>query len=89
MNKKLLIVIIPLLLTVQLVASKPEGESIYKELYDKINLDNIKYHVKYLSSLDTLFVGYEGYYKAADYIESKFREYGLKVWRHEFKVVVP
>ena len=89
MNKKLLIVIIPLLLTVQLVASKPEGESIYKELYDNINLDNIKYHVKYLSSLDTLFVGYEGYYKAADYIESKFREYGLKVWRHEFKVVVP
>jgi hypothetical protein len=40
-------------------------------------MTNIMEHVKFLSS-EPRFTGYPGFFKAAEYIASKFREYGLQ-----------
>ncbi len=47
-------------------------------------------YIKFFSSLKSRFPGSEGHKIAADFIEKKFREIGLKnVKREEFKVTVP
>jgi ABC-type antimicrobial peptide transport system permease subunit len=47
-------------------------------------------YIKFFSSLKSRFPGTEGHSKAADFIEKKFKEIGLKnVKREEFKVTVP
>jgi len=53
-----------------------------KEILSYINspsfIYNIMEHVRKLSSLGSRVTGQNGFYKAADYIADKFKEYGLK-----------
>jgi len=63
-------------------------EAAYPRLRTAINITLVKKHMEYLSSLGTRAVGYEGNWKAAQYIHDKFVEYGLKnVTYYPFKVV--
>jgi len=55
-----------------------------------INIDELKGYIEDLVQFGSRFTGYPGCYAAADYIESKFREFGLSpVERHSFKVPIP
>ena len=61
-----------------------------KEVAQSIDMDVIKDHVQYLSSLRSRCPGTEGYYKAAEYIRDKFLEYALlNVSYQEFGMAMP
>lgn|GEM_PF-4045274 len=52
-----------------------------------IDIDELRKYVDDLVSFGSRFTGYPGCYQAADYIESKFREFGLQdISKHSFKV---
>jgi ABC-type antimicrobial peptide transport system permease subunit len=60
----------------------------YPSLRAAINLAAVREHMVFLSSLGTRAVGYEGNWRAAQYIYNKFVEYGLKdVSYYNFTVV--
>ncbi len=61
----------------------------YIRLINEFDFKAVKEHVKFLSTLKTRVTGYEDFYTAASYIESKLREYGLNVTLHYFNVTVP
>lgn len=62
----------------------------YQKIVSEINLDNIREHVSYFSSLGSLVPGYLGQIEASKYIHDKFREYGLlNVSFNEFNITVP
>jgi len=56
------------------VPTTPHGFNI---VIDNINLTNIMNHVKFFSR-SSRFTGYTGFFEAAEYIASKFEEYGLQ-----------
>lgn len=57
---------------------------------ESLNMDNIKKHVKALSSFGSRFTGYEGYEKAAEYIYKFLSEdLGLNTWMWTYEAVVP
>ncbi|MEM2561000.1 MAG: M28 family peptidase [Candidatus Bathyarchaeia archaeon] len=60
----------------------------YPSLRTAINLDAVGRHMEFFSGLGTRAVGYEGNWRAAQYICNKFVEYGLKdVSYYNFTVV--
>jgi len=63
-----------------IVTAQPtkDKEIDYSSLISMININNIKNHVKYLSSLKNRVTGYPGYYKATEYIVNFFKELGLE-----------
>ncbi|RLF04357.1 MAG: hypothetical protein DRK00_06900, partial [Thermoprotei archaeon] len=62
----------------------------YKELLRSINYDAIMKHVRLLSSLGSRVTGYEGSYKAAEYIYEYLKSLGLEnVTLQEYRVAVP
>jgi len=62
----------------------------YSTLVAKINFTNIKDHIKTLSSFQSRFTGYPGFYSAAKYIETKFLEYNLSnVHSEYYPITVP
>jgi len=73
------------------VPTTPRGFNI---VINDINMTNIMEHVKFLSSRSR-FTGYPGFFEAARYIESKFKEYGLQpygengTYFEHFNVTVP
>jgi len=69
------------------VRGRPEKELVF--LKSSLDEGRILDHIKYFSSFETRLTGTQGFYKAADYIEKKLRQYGLRVWREEFNVTVP
>ena len=63
-------------------------EAAYPKLSAAINITSVRKHMEFFSSLGTRAVGYEGNWKAAQYIHNKFVEYGLtNVSYYPFKVV--
>jgi hypothetical protein len=55
-----------------------------------INMDELRGYIEDLVSFGSRFTGYPGCYAAADYIESKFREFGLSsIEKHSFRVPIP
>jgi ABC-type antimicrobial peptide transport system permease subunit len=55
-----------------------------------INMDELKGYIEDLVRFGSRFTGYPGCYAAADYIESKFREFGLSsIEKHSFRVPIP
>ncbi|MEM4461687.1 MAG: M28 family peptidase, partial [Candidatus Bathyarchaeia archaeon] len=55
-----------------------------------LDIDELKRYIDDLVGFGSRFTGYPGCYAAADYIEAKFREFGLQdVARHSFKVTIP
>ncbi|MEM2740407.1 MAG: M28 family peptidase, partial [Candidatus Bathyarchaeia archaeon] len=55
-----------------------------------VDIDELKRYVDDLVGFGSRFTGYPGCYAAADYIEAKFREFGLEdVGRHSFKLTIP
>jgi len=46
-------------------------------------------HIEFLSNISSRFTGYPGSYQAAEYLAQKFRDYGLEVVTHKYKVLVP
>jgi len=56
----------------------------------KIEINSLKEHVRFFSGLLTREPGSQGYYKAAEYIKSKFQEYGLvNISYMEFSMAMP
>jgi len=85
------IVVIFLCTTVSSItlSSPYESSSVqYEKVLGEFNLDNVKEHVKALSSFNTRVTGYEGYYKATEYIVEHLRKYA-QVYLHEYEIVVP
>ncbi len=61
-----------------------------KQVAERIDMNRIKEHIRYLSSLKTRCPGTDGYYKAAKYVKEKFEEYGLlNVSYQNFKMAMP
>jgi ABC-type antimicrobial peptide transport system permease subunit len=55
-----------------------------------VDMGELKRYIDDLVSFGSRFTGYPGCYRAADYIESKFKEFGLQdIGRHSFKVTIP
>ncbi|MEM3661039.1 MAG: FtsX-like permease family protein [Thermoproteota archaeon] len=48
------------------------------ESMKQIDMENIRRHVQFFSSLNTRVVGTEGFYKAAEYVMEEFSKYGLE-----------
>ena len=53
-------------------ASGPSGEIDYGRVISGINIENVKRHILYFSSLGSRFPGYSGSYRAAEYIHNIF-----------------
>ena len=83
--------VIVILLTFSLCGSLSLSQSSANDNYliKEFNIDNVKKHIKYLSSLGSRVTGYPGYYKAVRYIEEVLKSYGLKVWNQTFYATVP
>jgi len=59
-------------------------------IIQNIDMDSVKTHVLYFSSLNSRMTGYPGFYEAADYIFQRFTEYGLDdVHFENYTVAVP
>ncbi|MEM2342208.1 MAG: M28 family peptidase [Candidatus Bathyarchaeia archaeon] len=59
----------------------------YNEIIENVNIEIIKQHVKFFSSFETRSTGYFGCDSSAEYIYSKFIEYGLmNVSFHEYEL---
>jgi len=57
---------------------------------EAVNMDELKGYVQDLAAFGSRFTGYPGCYAAANYIEAKFRSFGLmNLTRHRFDVVIP
>jgi len=50
---------------------------------------NLLEHTSFLSNLGSRMTGYPGSYRAAEYIAQRFRNYGLNVVFHKYRVPVP
>lgn len=50
---------------------------------------NLLEHIGFLSNLSSRMTGYPGSYRAAQYIAQQFRNYGLNVVFHKYRVPVP
>lgn len=59
------------------------------EVKNEMNISEIKRHVESFSSFKTRLTGYSGCEKAANYIENFLRNAGIKIIRHNYKVLVP
>jgi len=76
--------------TVNVYAAEPPPENYVKEALKAVDMDELKGYIRDLSNFGSRFTGYDGCYAAADYIEEKFRSFGIeKIERHQFKVVIP
>jgi ABC-type antimicrobial peptide transport system permease subunit len=64
----------------------PEIEIQYDSIIDQKNLFE---HIDFLSNLGSRMTGYPGSRLAAEYISQKFRDYGLEVTSHKYRVLVP
>jgi len=88
----LCLVIITLLYaaTFPVIASSPSKASTiqYVRVIEEFSLDNVKEHVEALSNFGTRVTGYEGYYKATNYIVEHLKKYA-QVYLHEYEIVVP
>ncbi len=65
------------------------AEASLEDVASLLNLNKIKEHVKYLSSLNTRMTGYSGFFKAAEYIKKIFRKYGADVRLDYYNITVP
>ncbi len=96
--KRSILTIFMLLLVASMLANtvsvagqpKPLNEQTLHGILQKVDLSNIKQHFNALTSFDTRFTGYEGYYMAVDYVKNYLEKtLHLKVILHPFNVVVP
>ena len=62
---------------------------IVKTVVSEIDMENIKTHVRELSSHGSRFVGYGGYEYASNYIYDYLNKLGLNVWNLTYKIIVP
>ena len=56
---------------------------------NEVNVSKIIYDTLFLSSLKSRVLGYQGFYRAAEYIVAEFNKYTDKVMVHEYKTAVP
>ncbi|MEM1515545.1 MAG: FtsX-like permease family protein [Candidatus Bathyarchaeia archaeon] len=56
---------------------------------NEVNVSKIIYDTLFLSSLNSRVLGYEGFYRAMEYIIAKFNKYTDKVTVHEYKTAMP
>jgi len=68
---------------------KGEENTDFQPLLNNLNYSEIEKHVNVFSSLGSRITGYEGCYKAADYIAEAFKGFGLTVIRQTYPIVVP
>jgi len=59
------------------------------ELVSAVDVDRVLRHVEYFSSLGSRVPGYEGFYRAADYIKTFWKGLGFDVREEEFEVAAP
>jgi hypothetical protein len=54
-----------------------------------VNVKDLYNYIAFFSGLGSRFTGYPGSYAAAEYIAQKFRDFGLNVTIHKYKVLIP
>ncbi|MCE5199660.1 M28 family peptidase [bacterium] len=81
---------VPAAVTVSANSVSPAVANRYKAIADSLDMSRVKASVDTLSSCSSRLVGYPGCEAAADYVESQFKEIGLKdIHSESFKVTVP
>jgi len=89
---KFLFIILLLVLSVFLNAC-PQSARATRELPNLndivLSKENLLEHIAFLSNLNSRMTGYPCCQLAAEYIKQRFRDYGLKVSTHEYRVLVP
>jgi len=70
-------------------ANGHSGEIDYGRVISGINVENVKRHILYFSSLGSRFPGYRGSYRAAEYIRNIFEGEELSVSEQSFDIVLP
>jgi len=73
----LLLAISSLDLTIKVEGQVSESNIDFKVISEKISKEEITRHLKFFSSLESRVSGYPGFFKAAEYIVSKFKEYNV------------
>ncbi len=58
------------------------------ELAD-INFDNVLQHIQFFSNLGSRVIGYDGFFKAADYVKNYWSSLGLQPYNETFQIVTP
>ena len=85
--KEIRFIVMVVLISTSSVVTSVKANSIYASstsphgfdtVIASINETAIIEHVKFLSSLESRFTGYPGFFEAAEYISSKFKEFGLE-----------
>ncbi|MCD6443989.1 hypothetical protein J7L70_03170, partial [Candidatus Bathyarchaeota archaeon] len=74
--------------------NQEELMAMFKEVLDNIDQDEIMEHVAFFSSCGSRVTGYPGFFKAMDYVVSKFEEYGVQPYGEDgyfeyFYITVP
>lgn len=66
-----------------------EDQVDFRVVAENIDDENIKEHLKFLTQVGSRVTGYPGFFEAADYIASKFKDYGLQVSLENYTITVP
>lgn len=77
--------VVAVFLTARSVHAQPR----VKPLPEALNIEEVKAHTEVLSSFESRFTGYPGYYRAVEYVTAALRDLGLEVELQEFNATVP
>jgi len=74
--------------------NQEELMAMFKEVLDNIDQKEIMEHVAFFSSCGSRVTGYPGFFKAMDYVTSKFEEYGIQPYGEDgyfeyFYITIP
>jgi hypothetical protein len=89
------IIILPLVVLATLLSALPAAQPTTQltpavaGLVNAVDVENVLAHVRYFSSLGSRVPGYEGFYRAADYIKAFWAGLGFDVREERFEVTVP
>jgi len=72
-----LLTINSLLLTIKVQGQVSESDIDFKVVAEKISKEEITQHIKFFSSLQSRVSGYPGFFEAAEYVVSRFKEYNI------------
>jgi len=67
---------------------RPE-EAVSSTSSSSLDFDRITEDIRQLSSIQSRFTGYPGYYDAASFIYERFKALNLNTWTHNFTTIVP
>jgi ABC-type antimicrobial peptide transport system permease subunit len=72
-----------------LVVCSAHAQPVAEPLPEALNVKEVIAHVEVLSSFESRFTGYPGYYKSVEYVVATLRGLGLDAELHEFNATTP